>query len=82
MSEESRIDQNPRSAPVPRDDYTVISREDDGSVCIEVNIWNASEKLHDTVQMRLAPEEALLLSQMLARHAQIGWEMAEQAAAG
>ena len=50
-------------------DYTVIERGPHGHVAIEVNAWNSSTLSHDSARLHLLPEEALLLANMLTRHA-------------
>ena len=72
MVSKSRFHDDSRISAFPEKDYTSISQDIDGNICVEFHVWSASAKQHDVVNICLSPEEALLFAQMLNRNAKAG----------
>jgi len=64
-----------RNAPQNREqrqDYTQIEVDEAGYVLLTFNMWDAGENRHIPTTLRLLPEEAQLMSEMLKRNADEG----------
>jgi hypothetical protein len=81
MGKKSRFDEDSNISPIPEKDYTSISRDSDGNICVDFHVWSHSAKQHDSVNICLSPEEALLFAQMLNRNAKAEWNRRVEAIA-
>ena len=73
MVDESLYSEDSEISAFPRNDYTSISRDADGNICVEFNVWSPSARQYESVSICLSAEEALLFAQMLTRNAKAGW---------
>ena len=62
---------------LPCHDFTVIEKDLDGNVVMEVNAWCEETRTHTTVTLCMYPEEARMFASMMARHAEEAIELAD-----
>lgn len=54
---------------LPCHDFTVIDKDLDGNVVMEVNSWCEETQQHTTVTLCMYPEEAKMFASMMTKHA-------------
>ena len=60
---------------IPRNDFTVIEKDREGNVVMEVNVWRDESQTHKTVALCMYPDEARLFAKMLSHHAEESLEL-------
>ena len=69
MLRKQRVSRNAPESREQRQDYTQIEVDDAGYVLLTFNMWDAGKNRHEPTTLRLLPEEAQLMSDMLKRNA-------------
>ena len=81
MSNKSHFGEDAEISALPEKDYTSISRDVDGNLCVEFHVWSPSANQHNSLSICLSPEEALLFAKMLNRNAKEEWNRRVEAIA-
>jgi hypothetical protein len=69
MLKKQRVSRNASESREQRQDYTQIEVDQAGYVLLTFNMWDADKNRHVPTTLRLRPEEAQLMSDMLRRNA-------------
>ena len=70
MLKKQRVSRNAPESREQRQDYTQIEVDQAGYVLLTFNMWDADKNRHVPTTLRLRPEEAQLMSDMLRRNAE------------
>ena len=69
MPRKQTVSRNAPGSSEQRQDYTQIEVDEAGYVLLTFNMWDAAKSQHAPTTLRLLPEEAQLMSDMLKRNA-------------